>query len=286
MLNLINAELYKLKKSKTFKICIVISIILSTILASKFIQKFSYPENFFQQNELGKFLYSLTSEKNATTFSLFGVGTGWNVLIMSTENAISYTVSSIGLGAPISFLFSIFISIFISTEFNNGTIKNIITKGYKRKTIYFSKLIVSCISSVLFLYIFLIFSFINGFINYGIGNINDKLLYTTFIFFIYQTFIHISISAVFTMFSMLFKNIIVSLCSCLFILPMFTSMFQFIDIFTSSNLYSYWISYQSSVFNTLEIVETDLIRGLSISSFYLIISTLIGIYFFKKCDIK
>lgn len=286
MLNLINAELYKLKKSKTFKVCIIILIIFSAILASKFVQQAPHIEDFFEDNALSDFLYSLTSEENATTFNLIGVGTGWNALIMNTENAISYMITSIGLGTPLSLIFAIFIPIFITTEYSNGTIKNIITKGYKRRTIYFSKLIISCIVSILFLYVFLIASFINAYINYGLGDINTKMLSIIFIFFIYQSFTHICIAAVFTMFSMTFKNVIASLAGCLFILPLITSILQFSDMFTSFKLYNYWISYPSSIFNSLESVGVNLIRGGLIVFFYFIISTIIGVHIFKKCDIR
>lgn len=288
MINLIESELYKLKKSKTFKICMFLSFIISVTLifismSSNILSSNILIQTIFEQDQLDKLIDNYI---NQYPFVSAIVGTGWNPTEMNTTDPIAYTINSIGFAAPISIIFAIFISIFITSDFSNGNIKNIISKGYSRFSIYISKLIVVFISSILILYIFLFTSFIISFIANGFKITNLSNLVTMLYFLVYQSIVHISIASIFTMFSVIFDNTIISTLANLFILPMFTTAFQFISIIFKINVYSFWIPACSTVFNSLNTTKYDIFKGVIISSIYLIVSTSVGIYMFKNKDIN
>ena len=108
MLKLLHANFYRLKKNKVF-----IGIIIITIIAS-FVILF----NTYQGN--------ITNEK-------------YNM--QKTQIDRTYTIYI----NVISFLIAVFVSIFVGSDYDNGTIRNKIIVGHSRKNIYLSNLIVSII---------------------------------------------------------------------------------------------------------------------------------------------
>ena len=108
MLKLLHANFYRLKKNKVF-----IGIIIITIIAS-----FVIIFNTYQGN--------ITNEK-------------YNM--QKTQIDRTYTIYI----NVISFLIAVFVSIFVGSDYDNGTIRNKIIVGHSRKNIYLSNLIVSII---------------------------------------------------------------------------------------------------------------------------------------------
>lgn len=108
MLKLLHANFYRLRKNKVF-----IGIIIITIIAS-FVILF----NTYQGN--------ITNEK-------------YNMQKMQIDRTYTIYIN------VISFLIAVFVSIFVGSDYDNGTIRNKIIVGHSRKNIYLSNLIVSII---------------------------------------------------------------------------------------------------------------------------------------------
>ena len=112
MLNLIRADIYKLLKSTSFRVCGVLFLLLMG------------SENF---------LYHLVEKMGG------GAGTQTTVISRIQGTDISYQI-----------LLAIVISLFIGSEYTCGTIKNLASKHYERNKIFASKWIVSVLLATVY----------------------------------------------------------------------------------------------------------------------------------------
>lgn len=102
---MIKAELYKLKKSTPFWVCLLVCVFFAAIMP------------FALQQAVA------SGEAEVKDLSLSAVET------------VGYC-----LGSPtLSLVAAVFVSIFVSGEFHHGTMKNYISKGFRREHIFLSK---------------------------------------------------------------------------------------------------------------------------------------------------
>ena len=129
MNKLVKFELRNLFKQKSFLICLLIStsLIIIGILASNFLNKMA--------------------EQAGETDILLGVN--------AFDSFMGYVA-----GGNLSLLLAISISIYFGAEASDGTIKNIIAKGYKRSEFFISKVICAVFMTLVFIITGLIFNYL------------------------------------------------------------------------------------------------------------------------------
>ncbi|MGN0328849.1 MAG: ABC transporter permease [Lachnospira sp.] len=110
MNKLINFELRKLRKTKSFYNCIIIASVLAVL--------------------------------NALILKSVSDTTG--VLYDAASYSLKFTNN-----AMLTLIIGIFTAIFVTEDFSGGTIKNIYAKGYSRNVVYMSKYIVSTVSALI-----------------------------------------------------------------------------------------------------------------------------------------
>ena len=115
MINILKVDLYKMFKAKSFY---VIGIILAAFSA---LNAYAFAKISLDANE------ELLMLINSNFFVVF---------MQNVNSVVTYV--------------TLFVVLFMVSEFSNGTIKNIATKGYLRESIYFSKLIVGAISTLIY----------------------------------------------------------------------------------------------------------------------------------------
>ena len=170
MLKLLHANFYRLRKNKVF-----IGIIIITIIAS-FVILF----NTYQGN--------ITNEK-------------YNMQKTPIDRTYTIYIN------VISFLIAVFVSIFVGSDYDNGTIRNKIIVGHSRKNIYLSNLIVSIIVGLVLEIIYLTIISIVGIPL--IGKIQMNIL--DFLYIILDMiFLIIVFSSIFNFISMLCSNVTLS----------------------------------------------------------------------------
>ena len=170
MLKLLHANFYRLKKNKVF-----IGIIIITIIAS-FVILF----NTYQGN--------ITNEK-------------YNMQKMQIDRTYTIYIN------VISFLIAVFVSIFVGSDYDNGTIRNKIIVGHSRKNIYLSNLIVSIIVGLVLEIIYLTIISIVGIPL--IGKIQMNIF--DFLYIILDMILLIIVfSSIFNLISMLCSNVTLS----------------------------------------------------------------------------
>lgn len=170
MIRLLHANFYRLKKNKVF-----IGIIIITIIASFVILFNTYQGNIINEK------YNMIKTTIDKTYIIY-----INV---------------------ISFLIAIFVSIFVGTDYSDGTIRNKIIVGHSRKNIYLSNLIVSIVVGLILETIHLTIITIIGIPL--IGKIQMNIL--DFLYIILNMILLIIVfSSIFNFISMLCSNVTLS----------------------------------------------------------------------------
>lgn len=126
MNNLLKFEFRKLFKQKSFYICTAVMLVLSLV---------------------GLMLNKALSE-NAEL----------NMAMPTVKSALLSAVSS----SNFTMVCGIFIALFVCTDYDQQTIKNVYSRGFSRNNVYFAKFIVCVLSTVAMFAITLIFTYIAG----------------------------------------------------------------------------------------------------------------------------
>lgn len=260
MINILKVDLYKMFKAKSFY---VIGIILAAFSA---LNAYAFAKISLDANE------KLLMLVNSNFFVVF---------MQNVNSVVTYV--------------TLFVVLFMVSEFSNGTIKNIATKGYLRESIYFSKLIVGAISTLIYvavvaLSIYLPYIFVLR------GHITNefempKYFINSFFIMLLHLLAYISIGLMIA--SLVRKSGLSVVC-----LFAFTSLIPFIldmlDKLLASNfetkfsLSKYFISgslgYAISQAD-LSIPDKDIVRVILVPICFFVASVAIGVTVFKKRDI-
>ena len=260
MINILKVDLYKMFKAKSFY---VIGIILAAFSA---LNAYAFAKISLDANE------ELLMLINSNFFVVF---------MQNVNSVVTYV--------------TLFVVLFMVSEFSNGTIKNIATKGYLRESIYFSKLIVGAISTLIYvavvaLSIYLPYIFVLR------GHITNefempKYFINSFFIMLLHLLAYISIGLMIA--SLVRKSGLSVVC-----LFAFTSLIPFIldmlDKLLASNfetkfsLSKYFISgslgYAISQAD-LSIPDKDIVRIILVPICFFVASVAIGVTAFKKRDI-
>lgn len=255
MISLFRADTFKLRKSTSYYLFFLISII--------FVISMLYVSHNWSDAEFIKQGMS-PGPKNA----------GW---------ALSQWMSDIML-----LFFSFPVSIFVASDFTNGTAKTIVAKGYSRFKIYFSKLILSFgISCSLFL-VYIITAMVDGGLQYGFQSISGVLLLQILRFIGLQLLNICTLTSVWVMVAVIFRNVtLVSIINALVIMlgkfPVWI-INSIRGVNLDDNMFL-WIVYDIIHFRTLTPSNIWVTEMIITSLGYLIISTTLGYIFFRKADI-
>ena len=247
MNKLVKFELRNLFKQKSFLICLLIStsLIIIGILASNFLNKMA--------------------EQAGETDILLGVN--------AFDSFMGYVA-----GGNLSLLLAISISIYFGAEASDGTIKNIIAKGYKRSEFFISKVICAVFMTLVFIITGLIFNYLmcmimgidlGSFDIYKFGCVSlaviaEAIMFSSLSFIIFKTG----------------ANIVANIC-----IPMlFPLSLSLLDVLLKLKikLSDFWIENTFGLF----INSSKFLFMIIVSICYIIIFSVLGITLTKRKEIK
>ena len=164
MLNLIRSDIFKLKKAKYFWILLIINILLAvgTVCLLDFTYKLA-----------GDSIEAQLSQEQAAlddagmNVSVEGIPTGHDQLSTSSQMLTFFAGNT-------TLLMAVLISLFVGSEFNNGTVKIIASRNYSRLKIYLSKLFVGILASVLFTLVFVLAATMTATALWGFGDVSGS----------------------------------------------------------------------------------------------------------------
>ncbi|HWT26709.1 MAG TPA: ABC transporter permease subunit, partial [Mobilitalea sp.] len=186
---------------------------------------------------------------------------------------------------------SIFIAIFVTGEFTHGTMKNVVSKGFDKISIYLSKVISMIAATYIMIFVTFIFSFFTATIISGkFGTLTASYFGEIIRMVGIELLLFAALASSFVMISMLVRNIggviAINIIGILSFLPM---IYQLLELLFKNKIHFtyYELQFNMNIYNTnLSPSLEDIIRSIIVGVAYLAVTTLIGVYFFKKSDIK
>lgn len=174
---------------------------------------------------------------------------------------------------------TIFVAIFCCYDYNEGTTKNIIARGYTKTQLFFSKYIVSLIGLfAMYLVVFLV-TFVM-FIKNGMGY-ESNMLYSL-INSIFRIFAN---SAFFVTLAFLLEKHASAILACLFVPNLFPLLLSLVKTKLNIDLAKYWLDNISDSFKANPTLE-NLNWTILFYSLYVIVFLFIGIKLLKRKEIK
>ena len=281
MLNLIRSDIFKLKKAKYFWILLIINILLAvgTVCLLDFTYKLA-----------GDSIEAQLSQEQAAlddagmNVSVEGIPTGHDQLSASSQMLTFFAGNT-------TLLMSVLISLFVGSEFNNGTVKIIASRNYSRLKIYLSKLFVGILASVLFTLVFGLAATLTATALWGFGDVSGSYASQLLLKGALELLLGASYVSLFVMFSFLIRQSGGALALNICFLE-FVSLFAILGEMLVKKLTGKEIVISNYLLDTnmnalLGDLHSDIVlRALIVGICFFAVSFFIGAASFQKRDIK
>ena len=281
MRNLIKSDFYKLRKAKSFWVCMVVAVLLAAFTV--FVMDFSVKlmEMVPQQ-----------TEQEMAALEESGLNVSTNGVPMTSEDLNASSMFLLQFAGTTTLLSAVFVSLFVGGEFSYGTIKNLASKNYTRTQIYLSKTIVSVIASIGMTVFYAAIATALGTALWGFGDVGSSFAADTFKGILIELLLITAFTSVFVMFSMLIRQnggaIAANICFLEFVsLVVMVGEMIINKVFdTSVTLSNYLLDTNMSQIATEEITGTLAGRSIAVGLGFLVVTMIIGLVSFQKRDIK
>lgn len=277
MYNLIHAEFYKWKKSKSFFVCLLsaIGMILFVYFMLKVVAEVQAGK---LENGTGGVIVSgeLLEEENGDILKQIGI------LGVASE------LTSSGVGSIFS---AIFICIWIVSEYSHGAIKNTAGKGYVREKVFLAKYLSTAIITLLMNLIMFIVTLFIGFVVIGTEDVNKIFFQNFFSYVVLQLLFSIAFGGIVMAICEFTRNMAVSIGVSIFLIafsPIIISgvdmLFQVLHL--NLKVSDYWIISVMNQCPTEGFAMEFIISGIVVTVMWIVLSLVFGMIHFKKADIK
>lgn len=251
MSNILKSDFYKLRKNKAFWVCTFVSIAL------------------------------------AAFFVVILQGGGTNAEDVAGRGAAEMLAQVLFTGFNI-FVIAAFVPIFITAEFQYGTMKNTLSRGAERTKVFFSKFIVSTCAALTMLIVYILAFLAVGSIIWGYDPNGLGVSSGLIVMVCLNALMLVAYTALFTFTSMILRGTagaIATNAGCLAIVSLLLGTIS--TIFSETfNLADYWIGWGVSNLATLTPASGDIIQGIIIALAWGVASIAAGTTLFKKTDVK
>lgn len=281
MLNLIRNDIFKLKKAKYFWILLIINILLAvgTVCLLDFTYKLA-----------GDSIEAQLSQEQAAlddagmNVSVEGIPTGHDQLSTSSQMLTFFAGNT-------TLLMAVLISLFVGSEFNNGTVKIIASRNYSRLKIYLSKLFVGILASVLFTLVFVLAATMTATALWGFGDVSGSYASQLLLKGALELLLGASYVSLFVMFSFLIRqnggSLAANICFLEFTSLVVTLGEMLIHHFLGRTVtLSDYLPDMCMTALTQNPDRNTLLRAALVGVCFLLVPTLVGAANFRKRDIK
>lgn len=261
MLNILKSEFYKLKKSKTFWVCIALSLIFAIIMIVAMQTSMSM---------------ALLPNHDPDLDSMLEI-----IPLASGTYMLGYLLS---MGFNTVFV-GIFVAIFISSEFSCGTMKNTLSRGADRKKVFLSKFLVCGCAALIMQFVFMITALFAGTIVWGFGTATFSGMLGMILT---QSLLTLAYTALFTFISMSMRSNGGAIATNIMCVTMASTLFSAISMLFGGriDLGNYWIGGAVSKLATVTPASGDIVQGIIIAVIWTVAAIMIGTTLFQKQDVK
>lgn len=259
MSRLLKSDFYRLFRSKSFYICGFISVFLFLLnLTIAYLTNKMLADN----NEINSFL---------------------------AKDGISYGLGAFGNG-NLQMILGIITAIFITSEFTHGTMKNVVSKGFSRIQIYFSKLI----TMIFAVYIMIFATFVTGMIGAIIvtGKVGDfsadNMIHMTKIIGV-ELILNMALASFLVFIAMVIRNlggaIAINILGVMSFLPL---IFYLLEIAVKNKVKFSYVELLNNIaaYLPLGTIPDNYLRSVIVAIVYFGVTTALGLLAFTKSDVK
>lgn len=293
MIKSIQAELYKLFKNRTFKVLMIIAILLAGLtifMGSKFFNQIimdslgSLPEA--QKEMIMKQMTALSNNDEVVMLNQIGIHLQAKDIMNPTPIEIFH--ASFGSGV-IEILIGILVGALLAKEYSQGTIKNFLAYGKRREEFYLSKFISIVIAVTIILMIMTITPIIISTLFNGWGQSFDISQVLGMIkTFLVSLMASSAVASLIMIIAILVKSngATIGISVAIFtVIPLLIGFLYGIYPWFD-RIYEVLPFYNSALATSIKAGNVDLIKSTVISLITIIISLFTGIKLFKSQDIK
>jgi ABC-2 type transport system permease protein len=295
MLRLINAEIYILFKSRTFKVLCVIAIMIALISVgmTKLISSEDFLKNSLkgmapeQQEQFIKQLESSSGE-NAPLVQPGSLGVHTNSKDMFHPTGKEIFHGSFGAGI-IEILMAVLIGAMVASEYSLGTIKNILAYGKKREQYYISKLIAITLGLIVILGIIVTLTTVVSAFMFGWGeHFNIPQLLHILEVFGAAVIVGMALNSLLMLLATLVKSngSTIGIGIVIFVLLPIIFSFLYGNYHWFDKIYEATTTYNWALATSIKSTNGDILKAVVTSLITLVIASTGGIMIFKKQDIR
>ena len=272
---LILSDLKKLMKCRTLWVCAVIGFLTGMSMTFLYDAAWNNMTDTANYQMVFSFLKTMgmDSDTSKQLLSQFPQEVFWQYIntLFSDGNLIIFI--------------AIVISVYVGMEYNEGTFKNTLSRGFSRTSVYASKYISSIAATAITIISYLFGGGIVAAIKFDLTtDVTDEQM---IIMVLAYSCLYIALTAVFMFIAVVSKKTGLAIALNI-VIPIFVSLFVRILTFGFD-----WVqkAVQFWIFDTVTLVQTlyqndDIYIAFIVAPIYLILFTVLGIVFFKRQDIR
>ncbi|AJA47116.1 ABC-2 family transporter protein [Clostridium pasteurianum DSM 525 = ATCC 6013] len=295
MCRMIHAEIYKLFRTRTFKVLCIVAVILAIISIGT--SKIMSSEDFFRsslkgmpKNQQDQYIEQLQKINNPSDSKVvignIGMRNPSKDIFHPTARELFY--GSFGSGV-IEILLSVLIASIVAGEYSSGTIKNMLAYGKRREYYYISKLIAISIGFVIILGIMVTVTTVGSTILYGWGvpfDINQALQLLKI--FIATSIVGLGIISFIMLLSTLIKSNGITIILGVVIFSLLPTIISFLygKYTWFDKIYESTLPYNWALVTSVHAVNSDILKAIAVGIITLLLTLSAGIFVLKSQDIK
>lgn len=284
MFRMIKAELFKLYKNKTFRVLCIISLVFSVLMivttTDFFMNMIEEEMKVFSPEQQAEILKQATSQEIVSPGNI-----GFNMSMYRTPLDIFY--SSFGSGF-MEILIGVLVGGFLSKEYSEGTMKNVLAYGKSRMSFYLAKFFTLVVAIFVLTLVLVGVSTIGACILHGWDGFQIADLGKMIFSFLASVIASSAVAAIVMIIAALVKGNGATIGITIMIFVLIPSIIGFLyGRYPSFDAFYEVLPFYNNAVATSQIAEVnDLVKSIFISLVTILGSLAIGINIFKKQDIK
>ncbi len=276
MINLLNAEFYKLRKSKSWLIGLIVTVLFLLLLYSSLLMI-----DKINQGELANGSGGIMVYQNGDSIKEQGS--------MMEQIGVIGVIQQMFGGNFVGLILAVLVCMFVIQEFSNGTVKNLVGKGYSRAKIFFSKMLAAIVLTLVFQAAALVVTVCLGIPFMG-GEIYSSTVWTDVaVYGGIQILFGVVMAVIFMLIGELTRNLAAGISVSIGLLLFSTVVTEGLDLlFRGLDLQpsKYWILNLMEECPMTDFSTEFLVRGVLASAVWILFAAVLGAVHFQKADVK
>ena len=260
MRNILKADFFKLKKSRAFLICLLLILALGVLIVFALQAAFTITESVGPEAIPG-----MTASPGGAWALGQVLSTGFHLVIIAVLTAL-----------------------FVSSEFVYGPMKNMLSRGAGRLSVFFSKFLVSCAASLAILFVYMLAGLVTGTLLWGFDPAGLVTASGMLGMILPQTLLTLSFTAVFLFISTTLRSsggaIAVNIICATMVSTLLSALNMLLKL--DIDLGIYWLEGAIGRLATITPDSGDVVRGVIVGLVWMAVSLAAGGVLFRKLDVK